>query len=458
VKAAGAMGDRRRLRRTYLVEGVRHLLVGLGGDEHVHADLEPRRGMDDVVVVASLEPRCRHADVEALPAPAYGSPAYCPAVSPGRLRIAFLSFDYVEYCIPIANALARRADVCLLLPDTMSAHVADEIDEAVQFRPFRKPRLRRPLLQLRMCFDLVDRIRLFRPHVVHLQQGQLWFNIVLPLLRRRYPFVLTIHDHRQHLGDRTAKKMPQAMMDFGFRQADQIVVHASRLKRELVEQLPVLEDAVHVIPSLATAGIPDGAQDTDEEAGNVVLFFGRIWPYKGLDWLIRAEPRISAAVPDLRIVIAGEGENLDRYRRLMVHPERFVVHNDFVSNERRAELFAQASVVVLPYVEASQSGVVRVAYAFGKPVIATTVGGLPELVHERRTGLLVPPRDDVALAEAIIGLLRDRELRAELGANGRRLLEGELSGEGVAAKTLAVYEHAVTQRSLRRRPTRVRRL
>jgi starch synthase len=369
-------------------------------------------------------------------------------VSPGRLRVAFLSFDYIEYCIPIANALARRANVCLLLPDTMSAHVAGEIDGAVQFTPFRKPRLRRPLLQLRMCVDLLDRIRRFRPQVVHLQQGQLWFNVTLPLLRRRYPFVLTIHDHRQHLGDRTAKKMPQTMMDFGFRQADQIVVHALRLKHELVERLAVPEDAVHVIPSLATAGIPDVAYDAEGEVGNVVLFFGRIWPYKGLDWLIRAEPRISAVVPDLRIVIAGQGESLDRYRRLMVHPERFVVHNDFVSNEHRAELFAQASVVVLPYVEASQSGVVRIAYAFGKPVVATTVGGLPELVQERHTGFLVPPRDEVALAEAIIRLLRDRELRAELGANGRRLLEGELSAEGVAAKTLAVYELAVAQRSV----------
>jgi glycosyltransferase involved in cell wall biosynthesis len=246
-------------------------------------------------------------------------------------------------------------------------------------------------------------------------------------------------------------------MDFGFGRADQIVVHAARLKHELVERLHVPEDAVHVIPSLATAGIPD-VRDAAGEAGNVVLFFGRIWPYKGLDWLIRAEPRISAAVPDLRIVVAGQGESLDRYRRLMVHPERFVVQNEFVSNERRAELFAQASVVVLPYIEASQSGVVRVAYAFGKPVVATTVGGLPELVHDGRTGFLVPPRDDVALAQAIIDLLRDRDLRAELGANGRRLLEGELSAEGVAFKTLAVYELAIAQRSLKRRPTRVRSL
>ena len=63
---------------------------------------------------------------------------------------------------------------------------------------------------------------------------------------------------------------------------------------------------------------------------------------------------------------------------MMVHPERFIVHNEYVSDEKRAELFRRASVVVLPYIEASQSGIIPIAYRFGKPVVATTVGGLPE--------------------------------------------------------------------------------
>ena len=70
-----------------------------------------------------------------------------------------------------------------------------------------------------------------------------------------------------------------------------------------------------------------------------VLFFGRIWEYKGLEYLIRAEPLITAEVPNVKIVIAGEGEDFDRYRRLMVHPERFVVYNEYVSDDVRATLF-----------------------------------------------------------------------------------------------------------------------
>ena len=142
-------------------------------------------------------------------------------------------------------------------------------------------------------------------------------------------------------------------------------------------------------------------------SANTVLFFGRIWAYKGLEYLIRAEPLITAEIPDAKIVIAGKGEDFSRYRAMMVHPERFVVHNEFIPDDRRAELFARASVVVLPYVEATQSGVIPVAYTFSKPVVATTVGSIPEMVDDGRTGLLVPPRSEESLAEAIVSLLRD---------------------------------------------------
>jgi glycosyltransferase involved in cell wall biosynthesis len=152
---------------------------------------------------------------------------------------------------------------------------------------------------------------------------------------------------------------------------------------------------------------------------------------------------ISAACPDARIVIAGEGEELGRYRQLMTHPERFEVLNEYVSNERRAELFARVSVVVLPYVEASQSGVIPLAYRFGKPVVATTVGGLPEMVDDGRTGYLVPPRDAQALAGAVVRLLGDAGLRQRLGAAGRALLDAVCAPEVVARQTFASYERAL---------------
>src|SRR5258707_5206877 len=111
-----------------------------------------------------------------------------------------------------------------------------------------------------------------------------------------------------------------------------------------------------------------------QEDERLLLFFGRIWEYKGLEYLIRAEPLISARVPDVEIVIAGRGEDFEKYRHMMVDPDRFVIDNETIPDDRVARYFGESSVVVLPYIDASQSGVVPIAYSFSKPVIATTVG------------------------------------------------------------------------------------
>jgi glycosyltransferase involved in cell wall biosynthesis len=180
------------------------------------------------------------------------------------------------------------------------------------------------------------------------------------------------------------------------------------------------------------------------------LFFGRIWPYKGLDYLIRAEPLISAVVPDAEIVIAGEGEDMARYRAMMVHPERFTVINDYVSDARRVELFSQAALVVLPYLEASQSGVIPIAYSSARPVVATTVGGLPAMVEDGVTGYLVPPCDEQALAAAILRILQDPELAGQMGRNGQRKINTECSAPVIAGQLLGVYAQARQSANQRR--------
>jgi glycosyltransferase involved in cell wall biosynthesis len=352
------------------------------------------------------------------------------------MKVAFLSFGFGEYCIPLASALARRADVLLLLPHQEAAPHLSLLKQTVNFQPFHKPRMRQPLQQLRMLHTLARHIRRFDPDVLHLQQGHLWFNWVLPFLKQ-YPLVLTIHDPRHHIGDRESQKVPQVIMDFGFRHAAHIIVHGKRLKQVVVDQLRFPNEHVHVIPHIVLGD--STMQPQVREDDRLILFFGRIWAYKGLEYLIRAEPLITDRVPDAKIVIAGQGEDFARYRRLMVHPDTFTVHNEYVSDDKRTALFRQASIVVLPYIDASQSGVIPLAYTFAKPVVATTVGSLPEMVEHGHTGYLVPPRDEQALADAIVRLLLNHELRQRYGANGKRKIDTECSPSVVAEQTLAVY-------------------
>jgi glycosyltransferase involved in cell wall biosynthesis len=277
-----------------------------------------------------------------------------------------------------------------------------------------------------------------------MHQGHLWFNLIgLPRLDRR-PLVVTIHDLTPHEGDRGGKRTPQAIMDLAFRRADRVMVHAEVMKSSVVQRYGHTAETVHVVPHVAIESATQEAVGAED--GRTVLFFGRIWPYKGLEYLIRAEPLITRRVPDARIVIAGRGESFARYRAMMRDPTRFTVINEFVSRQRRGELFSAATVVVLPYVEASQSGVVPIACAYEKPVVVTSVGGLPEAVDDGRTGFVVPPRDERALADAVVRLLDDPALRRAMGAAGRRKLEREWSPSKVAEGSLQVYHLAQRHR------------
>lgn len=358
------------------------------------------------------------------------------------MKVALVSYDFGDYCVRLAGGLASMADVLLIAPVGLATPYASALDARVARCLFDKPRLRQPFRQLHVGSQLLRRIRAFDPDIVHLQQGHLWFNGFLPLLRS-YPLVVTVHDPRHHLGDQGERRTPQRVIDFGFRRAAHLIVHAERSKDVMVAELGVEPDRIHVMPHVSLVDAPSRAWSTGDDHQPTVLFFGRIWAYKGLDYLIRAEPLITAAVPDARIVIAGQGEDFARYRRLMVHRERFTVRNEYVSDEDREELFRQADLVVLPYVEASQSGVVPLAYAAMKPVVATTVGGLPEIVDDGRTGCLVPPRDERALAGAIVRLLRDEALRRQMGINGRQKLDAECSPTVIAHHTMAVYHRAL---------------
>jgi glycosyltransferase involved in cell wall biosynthesis len=273
----------------------------------------------------------------------------------------------------------------------------------------------------------------------------MWFNLLgLPLLRD-IPLVLTVHDSLIHVGDAASAKTPQWIYDRACFQARERIVHAPQVKELLTKRTGVPPETVHVIPYVIVGDV-DISVGADVQPQPEILFFGRIWEYKGLEYLIKAEPLITAKVPQAKIVIAGTGEDFGRYRKMMVNPDNFIVHNEYVSDEKRAELFRRAAIVVLPYIEASQSFIISIAYRFGKPVVATRVGGLPEMVDHGRTGFLVPPRDIEGLAKAIVDLMQNDEMREAFGENGMRKVNVECAPEAVGRQTVAVYRRALEDR------------
>lgn len=370
------------------------------------------------------------------------------------MRIVWVTYDFGEYSLQQVAALGIEHDVLLVIPRHVWQPIATKLPPRVQVYEFDCPRLRQPWRQFRSVRAIHHRIREFVADVMHMQHGHFWFNLGLWRLRD-VPLVVTIHDPRHHAGDAVSRKTPQWIMDLGFRRADQAIVHGQSLVAEVERAVGLPSERVHVMPHVAIGEVPSLPEATPPAAESdepVVLFFGRIWAYKGLDYLIAAEPLISSRIPDVTIVIAGQGEELDRYRRQMRNPDRFEIHNHWIGELERARLFRRSAVVVLPYTEATQSGVVPVAYTFGKPVVATSVGGLPDCVEHGRTGLLVPPRDAKALADAIVSLLADSERRHEMGAQGRARQARESNPAVIADALLDVYRQAIAVHRPRHHP------
>jgi len=365
---------------------------------------------------------------------------------------------FVDHEVALAESLSKNDRVLVLMPGrTIPERFAKPVHGDFDVRFTGRSRLQLHPANIISFFEVWNQVRAFEPDIVHMEILGGFADLAYLAMFNKYPVVMTFHDVESHKGEVLTRR--NLMRGILRGRADKIIVHGQSLKEAMTERFSVPAEKVEVVP----LGAPEfetfrkfQRNDIREEE-NLVLFFGRIVEYKGLEYLIKAEPAITKESPDAKIVIAGFCHDFGKYQTMMAgREERFVVLNRFLSFEEGAELFQRSSVVVLPYVEASQSGVVTVAYGFKKPVVATEVGSIPEIVRDGETGYLVPPRDSQALAEAVLRLLRDKKLRGEMGERGHSMLTTSLSMDAAAAKTREVYRNAITSRSDASTPPRHR--
>ena len=282
-------------------------------------------------------------------------------------------------------------------------------------------------------------VRALKPALIHFEGVSLrlfWLQLEL----RRIPVVLSIHDAEPHSGERDWRS------DLGkfltFRRVGQFILHNKALQKSFQTRHSVSADKLSVIPFGVCDVFREWANESVSENDRTVLFFGRLSPYKGLEVLYQAAPLVAQNVPDVRFIVAGRPVQGYHPPTAPALPNggRIEVIDQYIPNDHLAQLFQKATMVVCPYVDATQSGVVLTAYAFGKPVIATTVGGLPEYVEDGKTGCLVPPRDPDSLSEAITRLLQNPMLRQQMCKHVKEKANTSLSWKRVAEQTLSIYE------------------
>lgn len=299
-------------------------------------------------------------------------------------------------------------------------------------------------------------VRKDRPEIVHIQpQFYLVDWHILPHLKKtNTKLVLTVHDviphkfYTRHFG-----WLELLILQYIYNKADRLIVHAETNKQQLLANFSVDEHKVVVIPhgEYSLAGISEetsekGARSTLnlDDNDKVILYFGYIRRIKGIDVLLKAFDRVAENFPDTVLMITGsviQGESFSEYRRMideMKYRSKVKCFIKYVDHKDVQLFFRAADIVVLPYVQFhSQSGVLHLAQGFGKPVIATDVGGLPEVVDEGKTGVVVGAGDVEGLAMAMTHLLENDSLRVEMGQRAREMAMKRFSWEAIAEATIA---------------------
>ncbi|HHV24574.1 MAG: glycosyltransferase family 4 protein [Methanosarcina sp.] len=340
----------------------------------------------------------------------------------------------IHYVSQLSNALALNNDVSVIIPIGAEA---DLFNSSVKIVPLHTGNIIRnfiinTLIVTRMV-QFYKTIQRIHPDIIHLQLCNPWICLFLPILRN-YKIVTTIHDVEPHIGSREVDQ--KIARDAHIKFSDCIIVHGNKAKSILEKK--AINKKVYSVPHGDYSFFTKITRDDYHEEEGTILFFGRIVEYKGLKYLIQAAPKIFESIRNIKIIIAGSG-SLDEYKDTINSPH-FEIYNNFIHDNDVGKYFQRASVVVLPYIECTQTGVIPIAYAFKKPVVVTNVGSIPEVVDDGITGYIVPPKDPNSLAEAIIKILGNENLRKKMGENAYKKMNEELSWDSIAKKTIKIYE------------------
>ena len=287
-------------------------------------------------------------------------------------------------------------------------------------------------------FILLFRLLYDKINVLHIAWPLNVYQFILYFLRKR--MVLTVHDPFPHSYSETF--IFNLRRKVGFALTSNFVILNKNQKTDFIkyyhlEKKNVIESQLSNY-TLFQMLVNDSKKCNENE--EYILAFGRICRYKGFDYLLPAMKKVHEKHPECKLVIAGKGDfhfDISEYASL----DYIDLRNRFIPDEEMVSLVKNALFMVCPYTDATQSGVIMSSYAFYRPVVATNVGGLPEMVIDGKYGFIVQEKNVDALADAIIKLLDNRALLDTFSKNIEEdYTSGERSWHETAKKLVGEYD------------------
>lgn len=350
-----------------------------------------------------------------------------------------------RYTYELAKALQQRDDVELALSLSRQCEIFEEF-LSLGIPHFAIDTYRGMLSAAISLFRLPSVARKFcgwfrdnRFDVVICTMSHLWNVPMLGAVRKAGArYVLVLHDAVPHPGENYALR--RWLLAQEINAADGIVTLTDSVRRTLVHRYAYPEHRIWVIPhgafSYHSADVP---RVYPRGRPFKLLFFGRLLPYKGLDLLLNAYRVLISEGLTISLMIAGPGD-LSPYEQAVRELHGITVDNRWIPEGEIGDFFKKADLVVVPYVEASQSGVIATAYASGLPVVATPVGGLAEQVIDGKTGLVTSDLSVQALVNAIRRFVCDANLYERCSAGALREVATNLSWPSVVMRLADVIK------------------
>ncbi len=327
-----------------------------------------------------------------------------------------------------------------------------------------------PLLKakrvLRYYIQLISYAATAQPKLFHLLWNNKFefFDRTLLMLYYRIlgkKIILTVHNVNVRKRDSNDSFLNRISLRFQYNFCHHIFVHTERMRTELVSDFRIPKSKVSIIPFGINNTVPNTALSTEEakqqtglnSGDKALLFFGNIAPYKGVEYLISAFTALLLKDRSYRLIIVGRPKGPENYwkqiQQAIVHSrigDRIIQRIEYIPDESTELYFKAADVLILPYTQVFQSGVLFLAYSFGLPVIAADVGTLTEEIIEGESGFVFKPRDSLDLARKVeeyfnselFGDLENRRTQIRKYANER------YSWDKVAAITMAVYSNLLS--------------
>ncbi len=316
----------------------------------------------------------------------------------------------------------------------------------------KKNKIIKLIKYLKYFFDLYNLIKRVKPNIIHYQffrrKSEIFFYYFLKLKGNN--LVFTAHNVFPH----EKKRYDYFLKSIIYKNSTAIIVHSNYIKEKLIHNFKIKSSKITIIPHgnfdnyLSLKPITNneareilGLKDND----NVLLYFGFIREYKGVDLLLNSFNILADKDNNFKLLIAGAVKNPElklKYLELInlsLYKGRISYNFNFIPSNEVAKYFLAADIVILPYKQIDHSGVIHLAYSFGKPVLTTNVGDFPEMVEENKSGFILKQNTVSELAEKIKEIFQDKSRLIEMGKYAKSVSENKYSWEDIASKTLSLY-------------------